>query len=407
MNNNRMVSFFVNILQLFMQLCVAVTAVNMLLHGFMRYESFQVFNTLYIGIPVIVFYISRSCIKNGKAVTLIHLLATGSTLLAVQGEVEDKLLVMIPAAVLMVYSLKRTEEKPFIPLDMGVIFACYILGGTIPAESGQVIPFYAAVMYIISYTIWYNAYNMNELLISNSNVKSFNAEQAVNVNSVMLTIFMVIMAAALIIAPRLRIQNAINTVLLGIWRVVISAFKHLDIKMPQGGYELEHSLEKRIDYTGNYMPDMEMSEGNDILDMIMAVFAAVIIIGLLIMLIRSLKNVRLKISRNSDIKEFVKPRINVSEATNSKGKRSMGLFNDNETSVRKIYVHTIKKSLKSGKKINKNNAPQEITSEVLGNRGETQVLTDIYEKARYSNETLTDKEINDARNIARQTTGRR
>ncbi len=403
MNDNRIIRVLLNILQLFMQMVVAVAIENTFLHGFMRYEKFQVFNTLYIGVVIIIFYITNMCVKKGKVAFLLHFAAVASIVFVVNGTAEDKLIVLVPAIFLAYYSMKRKSEAPFLALDMGILVGCFIIGGTIPAESGIVIPFYGTVIYVISYLIWYNLRNLNEFVIEHGSIKSFNAEQAVNVNSVMLAIFMVFCCIGMYVITKLNLQNIIRGTLLGLWRGVLALWHALDLEMPKGGYELEQALEAKPKHeTSDLGLMMEMSEGNMILDLIAAAFAAIILVCMLIMLLKSLKNLRYQKCYNSDVKEFVKPTFNVRKNAEKREKTNFFWNAPNDVAVRKLYQDLIKKKLKRGQSVDEKDTPCEITEGVVGWDDNSRILTELYEKARYSEEKISGEEVTEMRNLRKQ-----
>lgn len=403
MSDNRIIRALLNILQLFMQMVVAVVIVNTLLHGFMHYETFQVFNTLYIGGVVCIFYFTNILVKNGKLAFLLHFAAVASILFAVNGTVEDKMTVVVPAIALAYYSMKRKSEAPFMLLDMGIIVGCFIIGGSIPAESGTVIPLFGAIIYVISYLIWYNLINLNDFVIRNGSVKSFNAEQAVNVNSVMLAIFVVVCCAAMFVITKLNLQNIIRSVLLFLWRGVLVVWHALDLKMPERVYELEQSLEKKSDEpVEGFAVYFEMSEGNDVLNVIAFVFAAIIFVSILVLVIRSLRSLRYEKQHNLDVKEFVKPRLNQERKAQNREKMNLFWNTPNEITVRRLYQDLIKKRLKKGQVVDDKDTPSEITTGIIGWDENTQSITQIYEKARYSDEKISGEEVTEMRNLRKQ-----
>lgn len=384
-----------------MQMCVVVPMVNILLHGFMRYETFHAVPTLYIGFVVLVFYLAKVCIKNGKLSVIVHIIAIVSIWFVVQGALEDKLLVIIPAIVWFNYSMKRTTQKPFWPLDLGILIGTYILGTTITAESGTVIPLYCTVIYIISYTIWYDIDNINKLVVENGSVKSFNAEQAINVNSIMMSIFLVIMLTAMAILPNRKLQTLLNGFLLMTWKVVLAGFKALNIPMPKGGYELEQSLENKQEHyeedTGGLM--LDMTEGNMVLDLIAVAFALVIFVCMLVLVLKSLKDLKYRHSKGNDVKEFVKPESLKREKKKEKEQKNFFFNTPNEIAVRKLYQAIITKNLKKGQSVQKSDAPTQITKNIVGLDENTVAMTQIYEKARYGHEKITQDEVNVLREV--------
>lgn len=394
MKDNRVLNFLLTVLQIFMQMCVAVTATNLLLHGFMGYETFQVFNTLYIGIVVLVYYLARSYVNKGKVCLAIHVLAAVSVWFVINGSAEDKMLVFVPAAVLGFYSMKRTTQEPFVPLDMGIILACYFAGFSVKSESATVIPFYAAVIYMAAFFVWYNIRNLNRFVSEHSRVKSFNTEQAVNVNSVMLAIFLLLCGAVMFLMPRLHLQTVITGALSGLWNVVLAAFHALNIQMPTGGYEKEQAMQSKPESTGGETPAFfEMPEGNVVLDIIAAVFAVVIVGCMMILVIKALRDIRYKKSPGNDVKEFIRPEFKKKEKTVRTEKKSSLLHLSNDMAVRRAYKSTVRGKLGKNQSVKQNYTPREISSEVLGWTDEIKEVTLLYEKARYSDEVITKDEV--------------
>lgn len=394
MKDNRVLNFLLTVLQIFMQMCVAVTAVNLILHGFMGYGTFQAFHTLYIGIVVLVYYLAKSYVSNGKLSLIIHILAAVSVWFVINGSTEEKLLVFIPAVVLLFYSMKRTAQEPFMPLDMGIIVVCYFAGFSVESESATVIPFYASVIYMAAFFVWYNIRNLNRFVSKHGSVKSFNTEQAVNVNSVMLAIFLLICGAVMFIMPRLHLQTVITGVLSGLWNVVLAAFRALNIQMPTGGYEKEHVINNRTENTDGELPEFfEMPEGNVVLDIIAAVFAVVIVGCMMILVIKALRDIRYKKSAGNDVKEFIRPQLKKKEKPAQREHKSFLLHPSNDMAVRRAYKRLITGKLKKNQNVKQNYTPREISSEVLGWTDETKDITMLYEKARYSDEAVTKDDV--------------
>lgn len=394
MKDNKVLNFLLNVLQVFMQMCVAVCVVNLVLHGFLGYETFKARNTLYIGVVILVFYLAKTCIKKGKLSFMVHLAAVISIFFVVEGTYENQIMVLIPALVFFFASMKRQNEHPVAALDMGILFGCYVVGSTIKAESGTVIPFYCAIIYIIAFFIWYNIKNLNAFVQKNGSCKSFNVEQAVNVNSLMLTIFMLICAVAMFVMPRLHIQDAVRVVLLGIWKVFLKIFHTLNPDLPTGDYELEQMFNKPQD-TNMDEPGiiMEMSEGNDILDLIMVIFAAIILVCMMVLVLKSLKDLRYRKSQGNDVKEFVKPDFKRSKEKKKEKKVFLMGNVSGDIAVRKLYKNLIRQKLKKGHKVHKTDTPQEISKSVIGWDDVAVCVTDIYEKARYSEEMITKEDV--------------
>lgn len=395
MQSNRILNLELHILQVFMQMCVAVTLTNLLLHGFMHYPTFHVFNTLYIGIPVFVYYVTGCVVKNGKLAMLIHLLALGTTFVIPKGPVEELVMIFVPALLFMVLSLKRSSNKPLFLFDIGVFIGCYLIGGSIEAESVLVIPIYGVVFYLVCFIIWFNIENLNHLIAENGSAKSFNTEQAINVNSVLLVIFVSICVIIMFLMPGSHLQELfyriISIAIAGISVVVRFLFHRRE--QADGAIDLPVEEEGIIKIAKEPQIMMQMSEGSAVLNWIAGIFATVIFIFLMVMVIRAIKDIKYKRRQGMDVKEFVKP---VSVKEKAKEHRSKAKFfrnHSNEQILRMLYQKRIRKNLSKPEQVERHLAPVAITTKVLGWNEHTKIMTQLYEKARYSCENVTKEDI--------------
>lgn len=396
MKNNNFLRFLINMLQIIMKMTVAVAVVNFILHGFMHYETFQAANTFYIAVVVLVCYFARVFIKNGKVVFAIHVLAAISPIFVVNGILEDKLLVFVPASVLAYYSMKKSNQKPFIQLDMSLLVVCYIVGNTLVSESAFVVPMYCTIIYLVSYMIWYNINNLDEFIAENGKVKSFNTEQFINMNSVLLSIFVVLCAATMFIMPRIHLQEGIWAVVRVILSGLLVIVRQFTKYLPKGGKELEESLESvitRDEEVGELPVGLGISEGNDILDMIMFVFAFVIAASMIVLLIKALKDIRYKQNRGVDVKEFIKPVFKPNFNFTKQDKENIVDDGPDNIKVRKMYRRLIKKNIKKKEKVSLNVPPSQLSAIVVNDVERSEKLTEIYEKARYSNNQVQAEDV--------------
>lgn len=405
MKNNKVLNFFISILQILMQMCVAVSAVNFLLHGFMKYEKFQAFNTLYICVVVFVYYLAKSFITNGKLALVVHAAAALSVLFVVGGAMEDKSLVFIPAVILGVFSMKKTKQEPFILLDMGVLAACYLVGFSIKSESATVIPFYCSIMYMTAFLIWYNLSNLNQLVIENSSVKSFNTEQAVNVNIVMMMIFMVVCAAVMYVMSGLNLGTLVKALIAFIWSGIVIVLRAImpDIVKDTPKQDIIPENVSGGGYHAENLPVMiNTQDGSMTLNIMAFVFAAVIIVCMMVMIIKAVMDLKYKKCQGNDVKEFVRPDFGKKDKTVKSEKRIKTFARSNDAAVRKLYMNTVTKNLKKGQSVNLSQTPKEISDNVIGAGEGAEKLTFLYEKARYSEENIKDEEIRNVQKLLKK-----
>lgn len=389
--SNRMMEVITTVIELVMRLLVAVCVSNFVLNGLMAYEEFQAVNTLYIMVPVTAFFFARRFLYNhGKIMVGLHLLFLLSVIPAVNTSIEDTAIVFIITFVFMAASVKSKGQAPFVPADVGIILVGFILSGTLKSNSAAVIPAYSAVIYVICYFIYINLKNVREFLNENAQVKSFKADQALNVNAVMMAVFMIVCIIAMFIAPRLHIQDILAVIGRGIGAGIIWLLKRIDA--PVGGYELEFenvSKPKPVEEAEPGGLVLGMGEGSVILDTIAAVIGIVILLACIVLLVRAVKQIRFERVCGSDVKEFIHPEFTDVKTAKSAGKRAFEFKGSNNELFRKKYKRFILKNKEKRKIISSSDLPCDITKMAGG----SDEITRIYEKARYSNEIITDEEM--------------
>lgn len=389
--SNRMMEVITIIIELVMRIIVAVCVSNFVVNGFMAYEEFQAVNTLYIIVPVTGFFLARRFLYNkGKIMTAFHLFFLLSVIPVVNTSLEDTTVVFLTTLVFMIASIKSKSQAPFVPADVGLILLAFILSSTLKYDSAAVIPAYGAVIYVICYFIYLNMKNVREFLNENAQIKSFRADQALNVNTVMMAVFMIVCIIAMFAAPRLHIQDMLAVI--GRWAGtgIIWILKQIDV--PTGGYELEFqniSKPKPADEAESVGLMLGTGEGSVILDTIVAVIGAVILLACIFLVVRAVRQIRFERISGNDVKEFIHPEFTDIKVTKSRKKRVFDLSIDNNERIRKKYKRYILKNKGKTAVISNSALPCDITRMAGG----SEEITWIYEKARYSNETVTDEEM--------------
>lgn len=379
------------VMELFMRLLVAVCVSNFVLHGFMAYEKFQAWNTLYIIVPVTGFFLARRFLyRHTKMMVTVHLLLLFSVVPMVHSSAEDAALVFVVTLLFMGVSLKQQSQAPLIPVDVGLILTGFILSDTLKSDSAAVIPAYSMVAYVICFFIYLNMKNINAFLAENAHAKSFKSDQALNVNTVMMAAFMLFCMLAMFIAPRLHIQDGVAVVGRAVLSVLVWLFRKID--MPTGGLELElehNSKPSPADEGGGGMLMFGINEGSVILDTIAAVIGVVLALCMIVLLVKAIRRIRFEKISGTDVKEFIKPEFyNIHTEKDVKKKFFDYGMNNNERARRK-YKKFVMKNKGRHTVIAVSAVPDNITRLAGGN----DIMTQVYEKARYGNEMVTDEEL--------------
>lgn len=379
------------VIELIMRLLVAVCVSNFVVHGFLASEVFKAFETLYILVPVTGYFFARRYLyARPKLMLLVHFLCAGSVLVAVKGSAEEIFVTVLVAVFFLVLSLASQNSGSFLPLDMGLILACFVLGRTTKVATAAVLPVYSAMLYVICFFIHLNLKNVRSFLQENAQIKSFRAEQAQNVNTVMMTFFMIACLLAMFIAPRLHIQNIIRYVGVWLWNGILYFLQKLDF--PVGGYELEfgNPKEEQLSGEGEMALPFDMGEGSVLLDTAALVIGSVLLVGLIVLAVLAIRRIRFEKLDGTDKKEFILPDFRDFRAERVQEQRGEApVFGNNSEKVRKKYKRLVLKYKGKNTVIPRTAAPEGITR-LAGGSGD---ITALYEKARYGNLSVTDEEV--------------
>jgi hypothetical protein len=378
-------------LELLMRILVAVCVSNFALHGFMAYETFQFLSTLYIIVPVTAFFFARRFLStHPKLMMIVHVLFALSVIPAVHASVEETFVVFLVVLVFMFISLQAKSQEPVVPADVGVILLCFLLSGTMKSASAALIPAYSAIAYVICFFIHLNLKNVNSFLCENAQVRSFRADQALNVNVVMMAFFMLFCMFFMFLAPRLHIQTVLSAAGRTIGGAIIWLLSMLDV--PTGGYELEFSNPNQTiteEDSGSGVFLLGTGEGSVILDTIAAVAGVILLIGLAVLAVAAIRRIRFEKVSGHDRKEFIRPEFMDIRVERAEHKKEREIFGSTNERVRKKYKRFVKKNKGKTTIIRGNEVPEYLTKLANG----TDEMTRIYEKARYSNEIVTEEEV--------------
>ncbi len=138
--------------------------------------------------------------------------------------------------------------------------------------------------------------------------------------------------------------------------------------------------------------------GDTIYNVLQVVVYVGIVIAILYVLYKFFKSYMYRNRETDDIIETVETNDRT-DAKITSDKKVFKLFLDNREKVRKIYKNTITNRLKHNRriKIRRSNTPIEIHSAIVKDTdcspSDLKILTDVYEKARYSNQDITTEDV--------------
>ena len=409
---NRRIKIALRLLEILMQCLFFVTLNIIFSYLFLKYNIGEFNRCLMISVLVIAAYFFRKFINSFFAFYFLHvLLFVAAVFYARSGN--ECFIYILQVGILMTYSghikittMRVSGEK--IPMvGMVVMVVCYMLGmgtnNTVMIQSGLLI----LVLFTMAEIIYNNLNKINNVFIDNKENVDFPANQLFKVNMHMLTtslIFVLLGMMAFYKGPFGNIFQIIGRFFNWIICLILKLLLHkapLKIKEVETIATIKETKERA---TEGYYASNDSGSFGQLFYTLLVMFAIFITIVLIIKIVTEFKNFAKKKKLGSDLLEFINPKkiaknkIKISRA-NILGEESEL---DHNLKLRKIYKKRVKKGI-GHDKIPFNAFPEEITRKGISeDTNDIKIVTDIYEKARYSNEKVNAEEMDIMKNINKQ-----
>lgn len=260
------------------------------------------------------------------------------------------------------------------------------------------------IMFIVLQILYNNMSKINQVFILNSGKTEFPARQLKNVNS-----FMTVAAIILILVGMLIFYNgeygnifaimgsigaSIAKIFGRIFLFILGLFGKESDNIPQ---------EPPKEPDAGQLIGGEAYQPSAVMTALIQVFVFVLVIGIIIGLIYCLRVYVRNFNRvrklGTDKIEYIKPEYKKSSISNDRKLKNVSLSKE-EKSVRKLYKAKVLKGTK-GKLPDTTSTPIRLTKDTItGDDDKAMKITGIYEKARYSQEKITEEEINIMKNLS-------
>lgn len=263
-----------------------------------------------------------------------------------------------------------------------------------------------AISFVVLSIIYNDLWEMQLVFSSNGGKTEFPARQIKQVNAftmiasvVLIVIVMLLLYGGpfdglfkLITAGGGYLLKGFFTVMLFIIRLTgTETGKKYDYDREEETTEEDASELDDLEY-----PDNALMES--IAEVTLIVISALLIAAIVYMLYVYIKNLTNSRKYGSDYIEYIKPVSDKEKTTKSRKKQDKP--KGEVKSIRKLYKNLIIKNNKDKEKL-KTRLPEQITIENLAVDKETaEKITYLYEKARYSNEIITSKDVDDFRKLS-------
>jgi hypothetical protein len=394
--------YVLRIMEVVMQLTVFVMLL-MLAYAFVsaNVTSFLPY-LLVVSLPIVVLYFARRHVHQGILLIMIHVGVILYMLLVGNTE-EEKIANVLVGIILMIVSINlRTRELKNKPEKMpvglvGLFIVGVILGNYLELDTLAKASIYYGEVYILLQVIYRNFNNLHGFIQSNCELTTLPIKQMLSVNTFIMTILVTLCGGVMLLFHNSSVNHMLRSIvilikdsILFVIKFLFSLFQHsedksvIKEKVQEKGLEELNELAKNniwVDIINGIMMVLGIA-----LVIIVVVAAIVSIVMAFVRLIRKMSS----LNTGEDVKEFILSkeirefrlrhhRIDASEkSTNAK--------------IRKLYKSiVIKNAEKCGDKINASMVPRDISNLYI--HGDQNTATDIYEKARYSNQQITQEEI--------------
>lgn len=400
--SRKLIAYLIEIMKCICQMLVFTDVIFLIGFGFFKTETTSVFICLYISVVIIgIMYLMRRFLKNKILYVAVCMLLSGSVLFMGQS-VEEKLAYVIVAVAEFAYSMvvaanNKDGLAENIPVGFLALFVISsLIGGYVNSDLIYNSSVYMAFAFIIMKLIDHHLCNEDDFFSVNVDTSNVPYHQMIKVNTFIMLIVTVVCSAIMFILN----NNATVNMAKGLLKVVGFVFgKIFALIFAHGESVPEENMITTPPETGGGMgampPVPEETIVTAILNWIAIVVGVVVCVTLFVAIcvavVKKVKGIHIGGGVETDEREFIAP----SNLVATRVKRNE---NKDETEklpanlkVRKLYKNTVLKNFgKSGRYKLDKMAPETITASYVG---EDTNATRIYEKARYSKNTISDDEI--------------
>lgn len=356
-------------------------------------------------IPLLLVFV-RQYVKNFFLFALCHLVWIGYLFLPLA--LIPKLLAGAYLILTVAYSYVRKYTGRGEDLSMGALFlGCgsliflYFLAGFLDLQAIRPYLVGLAVAQILIFFVSLHILNVNETLYNVGDMMSQPAEKLRRFNGKIAAMYLVIVAAIMLLAVVLRL----DVVFTWIGRGALALLRLLVSLLDRGEEMGEISEEFKLEVDSPQSDAAPPAGGEPfilwiILEKILIIaFCVGVIVGIAYLLYRFYKAFNKNSVQELATEEFTESSAFVEKEKRSprpKGRLRDALQMTPEKKIRRLYFHKISRFMKKGDRIKPANTPVEI-ERALRDQENLQALTRVYQKARYSDEPITKEEVGEVK----------
>ena len=432
--SNKKLLMACNILEALIQCLVVLSFTITVIIGTLGFGINKLTGCFIVIIPVVLTYILRKIIRKFQIFTFINIIILLSSFL-LGADYTERFSYVLIYFVIFVYSMRakykaikykevsmqvgesatvqgrdisgRLEEHLFagekVPIAFAAVmvlgyFAGYSRGSTIVLNSQVII----CVLFILCQILYNNLEKLNDLYINNADKSEFPAQQLKNVNIFTLVITCVLVLIGMLVFYNGEYGNIFSIIsdvgmsglraFLKGFIFLLGLFEGKQTDMNEMDTQTEETTEGLISPEDVYQPS-HVAEA--VAEAVGVVLIAACVIALVWFVVRYVKQINKTKKLGTDTVEYVRPKkSSIKTENNVYVTQEIISEQKNNKAARKYYKKRVKKGF-GRKKPEKTYTPQQLTKYgITADDDNARRITDAYEKARYSNQAVTDEELN-------------
>lgn len=367
---------------------------------------------LYIIPVTIAAYFARRYIKSSEAFILVHILFVVGAFFIGTGEREKFIITGIIVALCIVSMVFRShkDEKGHEKIPAAYIFVFLIeYYSGYASQNGVVMEFtiWCAVLYVILYLLYINFTRLEDLFFINSGKANFPEKRITSTN----VIIMCFSTFAVLIGMLLFYSGPFGNIFV----ILKNAFlKFLSWILKFFLKDTGEEIESEFEYTLPTEESESETESNakpvempfkDFLNALLVIIGIVLVAVIVVLIVIAIKKALTNVvnMRSTDADEIENIDEDIDERAESPKKKRRDEINDTDLNLktRKIYKKHVKSAQNTKGAPHNSDVPSDIT-QLFADGEDADMVTDIYEKARYSNETVTKDEVEIVKNKRRE-----
>ena len=405
---NQKIKISLRVLEILMQCMIFITLSVIFSFSLLKYNVSEYNRCLMISTLVIATYLFRKFINGFFTFYFLHFLLIVAAIFYARSTNECFVYFLL-VGILLIFSghIKITTTKVSVekmPVQgMAIMVICYMYGmyinNAVMIQSGLLI----LVLFTMAEIVYNNLDKINNVFIENKENVNFPANQLFKVNMDMLITALIIVFAGMMAFYSTPYGNTFQ-IIGRFFHWIIGLIIGLLFRKPQENIQIQTeaiTMETSEHTTESYFTPTDSGSFDQLFYSLLIMLLIFITIVLIIKIVSDVKRFAKKKKRGSDLIEFIKPKKNAMDKIKiSRVKRLNEASElDHNLKLRKIYKKKVKKGI-GKEKISSNEFPEDITRKGISeNAKDIKIVTDIYEKARYSNEKVNSEEIEIIKNI--------